>query len=197
MYYRTLKLLSVDPNSYDDAPTEGIRRLLEEETGRQYPRGTPIDTSLIQSIRMGTTVRTWTEHVLPTCDAMWPFRNQRDSTKVQVGYAHIQVATNALLERKGERIALVVTRGFPDLLLIGNQTRSSIFDLDIKRPDLLYDMVVEIDEDVIIPLGEESTMRNGSGHRARCHIQKCSSFTMPSCSRHWTASKPVVAIVFV
>ena len=39
------------------------------------------------------------------------------------------VATNALLERKGERIALVVTKGFKDLLHIGNQSRPSIFDL--------------------------------------------------------------------
>ena len=39
------------------------------------------------------------------------------------------VATNALLERKGERTALLVTSGFKDLLYIGNQARPSIFDL--------------------------------------------------------------------
>ena len=39
------------------------------------------------------------------------------------------VATNALLERKGERIALVITKGFKDLLHIGNQSRPNIFDL--------------------------------------------------------------------
>ena len=39
------------------------------------------------------------------------------------------VATNALLERKGERMALVITKGFKDLLHIGNQSRPSIFDL--------------------------------------------------------------------
>ncbi len=39
------------------------------------------------------------------------------------------VATNALLERKGERIALVITKGFKDLLYIGNQARPKIFDL--------------------------------------------------------------------
>ena len=39
------------------------------------------------------------------------------------------VATNALLERKGERMALVITEGFHDLLHIGNQTRQNIFDL--------------------------------------------------------------------
>lgn len=39
------------------------------------------------------------------------------------------VATNALLERKGERCALVVTKGFKDLLYIGNQSRPNLFDL--------------------------------------------------------------------
>ena len=39
------------------------------------------------------------------------------------------VATNALLERKGERIALLITKGFRDLLHIGNQSRPNLFDL--------------------------------------------------------------------
>ena len=39
------------------------------------------------------------------------------------------VATNALLERKGERMALIITKGFKDLLHIGNQARPKIFDL--------------------------------------------------------------------
>ena len=56
------------------------------------------------------------------------------------------VATNALLERKGERVALVITKGFRDLLKIGYQTRPRLFDLDIRRPDLLYDDVIEMDE---------------------------------------------------
>ena len=43
------------------------------------------------------------------------------------------VATNALLERKGERMALVITEGFHDLLHIGNQTRPNIFDLVSER----------------------------------------------------------------
>jgi Hydantoinase/oxoprolinase N-terminal region len=55
--HRTTKLLSVDPSSYEDAPTEGIRRILEQETGQPHPRGQPVDTSRIASIRMGTTVR--------------------------------------------------------------------------------------------------------------------------------------------
>jgi 5-oxoprolinase (ATP-hydrolysing) len=73
----------------------------------------------------------------------------------------LQVATNALLERQGEQTALVVTEGFEHLLLIGNQTRPNIFDLDIQRPDLLYELVVEIEEDVIIPVGSVPSTRNG------------------------------------
>lgn len=60
----------------------------------------------------------------------------------------MQVATNALLERKGERCALVTTKGFKDLLYIGNQARPRIFDLEIKLQDVLYESVVEVDEQV-------------------------------------------------
>jgi 5-oxoprolinase (ATP-hydrolysing) len=47
----------------------------------------------------------------------------------QVLFFDTTVATNALLERKGERVALVVTNGFRDLLYIGNQSRPKLFDL--------------------------------------------------------------------
>ena len=110
-----IKLLSEDPSNYDDAPLEGIRRLLSKFTGREIPRGEPLDTSKIESIRMGTTV-----------------------------------ATNALLERKGEKIALVVTKGFRDCLEIGNQSRPKIFDLAISKPEVLYQEVIEIDERVTL-----------------------------------------------
>lgn len=110
-----IKLLSEDPSNYDDAPREGIRRLLEKFTGEKIPRGQPLDTSKIESIRMGTTV-----------------------------------ATNALLERKGEEIAMVVTKGFKDCLEIGNQSRPNIFDLAIRKPDVLYRKVIEIDERVTL-----------------------------------------------
>ncbi|EOO01228.1 putative 5-oxoprolinase protein [Phaeoacremonium minimum UCRPA7] len=53
-----LKLLSVDPANYQDAPTEGIRRILELATGRPHPRGELLDLFHIESIRMGTTVAT-------------------------------------------------------------------------------------------------------------------------------------------
>jgi 5-oxoprolinase (ATP-hydrolysing) len=110
-----IKLLSVDPSNYDDAPLEGIRRLLSRFQGKEIPRGEPLDTSSIESIRMGTTV-----------------------------------ATNALLERKGEDIAMVVTKGFKDCLEIGNQSRPNIFDLAIRKPEVLYKRVVEIDERVTL-----------------------------------------------
>ncbi|KAI9816679.1 MAG: hypothetical protein M1826_001753 [Phylliscum demangeonii] len=110
-----IKLLSEDPANYEDAPLEGIRRLLGRFEGREIPRGEPLDTSTIESIRMGTTV-----------------------------------ATNALLERKGEKIAMVVTKGFKDCLEIGNQARPKIFDLAIKKPEVLYRKVLEIDERVTL-----------------------------------------------
>jgi 5-oxoprolinase (ATP-hydrolysing) len=54
--------------------------------------------------------------------------------------------TNALLERKGAKVAFVVTQGFKDVLLIGNQDRPRLFDLAIKKPQPLFSTVVEIDE---------------------------------------------------
>ncbi|MCC5811083.1 MAG: hydantoinase B/oxoprolinase family protein [Ectothiorhodospiraceae bacterium] len=56
------------------------------------------------------------------------------------------VATNALLERKGERTVLLITRGFADALRIGYQTRPDIFALDIQLPEQLYGHVIEVDE---------------------------------------------------
>ncbi|KXJ91058.1 Hydantoinase B/oxoprolinase-domain-containing protein [Microdochium bolleyi] len=110
-----IKLLSEDPANYNDAPLEGIRRIMSHFLDREIPRGEALDTKQIDSIRMGTTV-----------------------------------ATNALLERKGEKIALVVTKGFKDCLTIGNQSRPKIFDLAIRKPDVLYEEVVEVDERVTL-----------------------------------------------
>ncbi|VUC25520.1 unnamed protein product [Clonostachys rosea] len=110
-----VKLLSNDPTNYPDAPTEGIRRILEAATGKIIPRGQQIDTNDIESIKMGTTV-----------------------------------ATNALLERSSTPCALVVTRGFKDLLNIGDQTRPKLFDLNIRRPETLFKDVLEIDERVTL-----------------------------------------------
>ncbi|GJJ14125.1 hypothetical protein Clacol_008382 [Clathrus columnatus] len=108
-------MLSQDSSNYKDAPTEGIRRILEIITGEQIPRGQTLKTDKIDYIRLSTTV-----------------------------------ATNALLERKGQKHALLITKGFKDVLLIGNQSRPKIFDLNIKRPPPLYSNVVEIDERVTL-----------------------------------------------
>ncbi|KAH9027284.1 5-oxoprolinase [Lactarius hengduanensis] len=110
-----VKLLSQDPTNYEDAPTEGIRRVLEAVTGESIPRGEKLDITKIDYIRLSTTV-----------------------------------ATNALLERKGRKHALLITKGFKDLLLIGNQSRPRIFDLNIRRPSPLYSTVLEIDERVTL-----------------------------------------------
>ncbi len=71
------------------------------------------------------------------------------------------VATNALLERKGDRTLLLITQGLGDLLRIGYQNRPKLFDLNIVLPSMLYEQVAEIEErvsaqgDVITPLDEE------------------------------------------
>src|SRR5947209_20622912 len=68
------------------------------------------------------------------------------------------VATNALLERKGERVALAITRGFGDALRIGYQARPDIFARHIVLPSMLYERVVQLDErvgvdgDILVPL---------------------------------------------
>ncbi|CUM56880.1 uncharacterized protein AC631_01499 [Debaryomyces fabryi] len=109
------KLLSVDPQNYKDAPTEGIRRVLERAYNTIIPKHEKLKLDSIKSIRMGTTV-----------------------------------ATNALLERKGSDVCLLTTKGFKDVLSIGNQTRPNIFDLKAKKLDHLYKTVLEIDERVTI-----------------------------------------------
>jgi 5-oxoprolinase (ATP-hydrolysing) len=59
------------------------------------------------------------------------------------------LATNALLERRTERVALAVTRGFADVLLIGSQERPELFALAIEKPAPITECVVEIDERVL------------------------------------------------
>ena len=56
--------------------------------------------------------------------------------------------TNALLELKGAKTAFVVTKGFKDLLIIGNQARPDIFALNVIRPEPLHQCVIEIDEQI-------------------------------------------------
>lgn len=100
----THKLLSNNPNQYEDATVAGIERMLDKHS--QFTRS-------ISNVRIGTTV-----------------------------------ATNALLERKGEATALVTTKGYADSLLIGYQNRDDLFALNIKKPKPLYQQVIEINERV-------------------------------------------------
>ena len=137
----THKLLSDNPEQYDDAAIAGIRRLL------RVPADAPVPVDQIEAVKMGTTV-----------------------------------ATNALLERKGEPTVLVVTRGFRDALRIAYQNRPRLFDRHIVLPELLYSKVIEVDErmgahgDVVTPLDlARSTRRARSGLRCRAsdRLQSC------------------------
>ncbi len=131
----TENLLSSDPANYPDAPREGIRRILERHLQKILSPSSPLGTTGIRWIRMGTTV-----------------------------------ATNALLERKGADTALVISKGFADLLAIGDQTRPDLFDLAIRKPDQLYKTVLEVDERIrLVQPGEKvdpkHTITGTSGER--------------------------------
>jgi 5-oxoprolinase (ATP-hydrolysing) len=102
---RTHKLLSDNPERYQDAAVHGIRELLG------LAPGDPIPAAHIDAVKMGTTV-----------------------------------ATNALLERKGERTLLVVTQGFRDQLRIAYQNRPKLFVRQVVLPELLYAEVLEVEE---------------------------------------------------
>src|SRR6056297_3176526 len=118
----THKLLSENPERYEDAATQGIRDLLGIETGA------PIPAKQVAAVKMGTTV-----------------------------------GTNALLERKGERTLLAITKGFRDQLRIAYQNRPRLFDLHIRLPELLYSDVIEVTErlaangEVVTPLDDAAT----------------------------------------
>jgi len=99
------KLLSENPEQYQDAAIQGIRDIMGI-SGNE-----PIPPEAIEVVKMGTTV-----------------------------------ATNALLERKGDRVVLLITKGFRDALRIGYQNRPDIFARHIILPTMLYEQVVEIDE---------------------------------------------------
>ncbi|MCH9764515.1 MAG: 5-oxoprolinase, partial [Alphaproteobacteria bacterium] len=104
---QALKLLSENPEAYDDAAIEGIRRVLGVAPGMALP------AARIASVKMGTTV-----------------------------------ATNALLERKGSPVLLVITKGLADQLEIGTQARPDIFAKHIIKPTPLYASVCSADERV-------------------------------------------------
>ena len=88
------------------------------------------------------------------------------------------VATNALLERKGDRTVLVTTRGFRDALRIAYQNRPRLFDRHIVLPELLYEQVIEADERVgahgsmVVPL-DETALRSGLQAAFDAGIRAC------------------------
>ncbi|XP_055890721.1 5-oxoprolinase-like [Biomphalaria glabrata] len=88
------------------------------------------------------------------------------------------VATNALLERKGERMALLITKGFRDLLHIGNQSRPNIFDLEIVCPENLYEDVIEVEERVVL-------------HQMDCELDKHGDLVQGSTGEKLLRWKPV------
>ncbi len=101
----THKLLSENPQQYQDPVIHGIKEMLGVDSEDKLP------CEQISDVKMGTTL-----------------------------------ATNALLEHKGEDTLLVITKGFKDQLRIGYQTRPDLFALHIKLPELLYCDVLEIEE---------------------------------------------------
>ncbi|MGH8694098.1 MAG: hydantoinase/oxoprolinase family protein, partial [Burkholderiales bacterium] len=118
----THKLLSENPEQYQDAAVAGIRHLLGLKDGE------PITPERVEAVRMGTTV-----------------------------------ATNALLERKGEATALFITEGYRDALRIAYQNRPRLFDREVILPEVLYTKVVEVEErvgahgELVTPLNEKQT----------------------------------------
>ena len=151
---RVLKLLSEDPSNYPDAPREGIRRVLEEVTGVPHPR---CAHGGLGGARAAAEARwlAWrnqhlhTQALQPTCDpplmrAATPHTHTHtytpgsgqplDTSRIASIRMGTTVATNALLERKGERSALLVTAGFPDLLHIANQVSGAAGGRSVVRP---------------------------------------------------------------
>jgi 5-oxoprolinase (ATP-hydrolysing) len=123
------------------------------------------------------------------------------------------LATNALLERRGSRIALFLTRGFGDLLRIGTQQRPELFSLRVTKPEPLYERVVEVDErigadgTVLRPLSREplsppiaGLLRDGideaaiaflNSHRNPAHEREVAELLRASGFRHVSCSSAV------
>jgi 5-oxoprolinase (ATP-hydrolysing) len=141
----TAKLLSDNPEQYDDAAVEGIRRMVAEEEARHCE---PFDAACGGAqdelpLRGSEAIRTSASPEAGLLRRSAP-RNDGALT-VKMGTT---VATNALLERKGEPLVLAVTKGFGDSLRIGYQARPDIFARRIVLPEALYGHVVEVDERV-------------------------------------------------
>jgi 5-oxoprolinase (ATP-hydrolysing) len=87
-----------------------------------------------------------------------PREKPLDTSRIEWIRMGTTVATNALLEREGARSVLVTTKGFGDLLSIGNQARPDIFDLKVRKSELLYEQVIEVDERVRVLSEEEADL---------------------------------------
>ncbi|HEX3808845.1 MAG TPA: hydantoinase B/oxoprolinase family protein [Rhizomicrobium sp.] len=88
------------------------------------------------------------------------------------------VATNALLERKGERVVLVTTKGLKDQLRIGYQNRPKLFSLKIELPDMLYESVIEADERVgadgnVLTALDEAGLRKSLAEARSRGVESC------------------------
>ena len=94
------------------------------------------------------------------------------------------IATNALLERKGEPTVLAVTRGFRDLLAIGDQTRSDIFALEIEKAAPLYESVVEIDERVFFRDGQYGVEKEIDPEQVRRALGSLEANNLAVCLMH-------------
>ena len=98
--------------------------------------------------------------------------------------------TNALLTRGGARTALVTTKGFADVLRIGNQNRPRLFDLVIRKPEPLFERVVEVDERIsadgeVLHIPDESAVRESLAELKQSGIESLAicclhSFANPS-----------------
>lgn len=109
--------------------------------------------------------------------------------QVEVVKMGTTVATNALLERKGEPVALFITRGFRDALRIAYQNRPRLFDLNIVLPELLYREVVEVGERLDAQ-GETVTPLDQAALRQTCSAcSTAASAPSPSCSCMATARR--------
>ncbi|HEX5686479.1 MAG TPA: hydantoinase B/oxoprolinase family protein [Ideonella sp.] len=106
------------------------------------------------------------------------------------------VATNALLERKGDRTLLVTTRGFRDALCIAYQARPRLFDRNIVLPELLYERVIEADERVgadgeLVQALDEAALRRELAEAHASGVRACAIVFMHG-YRH-TAHEQVAA----
>ncbi|KAK8851392.1 Hydantoinase B/oxoprolinase-domain-containing protein [Apiospora arundinis] len=83
-------------------------------------------------------------------DRKIPIGDKLDGSRIAACRIGTTVATNALLEHKGEKFAFVTTKGFADVCVIGDQSRPKLFDLNVRKPKALHAAVIEVNERVTI-----------------------------------------------